>query len=631
MNTRGTGNQEESQYLAIISRLGSALATTHIPATIVEHVGKGLEEMFGPSGIMIVTNAAGATQSSVAFSTGIDSPSTDDPRLTKVLRENSTIGERPEGWMGTQVLAAGLRYGAICVFAPPGQHYLQGDLAALKSVAVLLGLGLQGARLYDSLSVGKRDWEYAVDAIPQAFCIIGPNGQVRRANLAFSELVARPVTDFPDTPWTRLVPGEWVESIGRVLALSVKERLRADDRLYDVTALPIKRPGTNVALLIFEDVTVKEELQAQLAQSAKMTALGQLISGVAHDLNNPLTSVVGFADYLTAGGVEIPEHLSTPLSTIRQESERAANIVKQLLSFARKQDSSRKPQTIREVMESTLLLMKNQLISDGVDARLEVEDGLPPVLINFSQIQQVFVNLINNASQAIGSSGIGYQISITAKSAGRDVAIVVSDNGPGIDDSHTDRVFEPFFTTKAEQEGTGLGLSICHGILSEHGGSITLESNPEGGATFIVTLPGAAHSIHPAAREIPEIPNQRILVVDDEPHILHFLKTTLEAWGHEITLAADGREALATLDNSTPDIILSDLRMPNMSGCELTRHLEEHHPQLAARIIFMTAEAATGETKTFLENSRQPRLPKPFNLTQLQFSLTQIALNQAGG
>lgn len=617
-------------YLDSISRLGSALATTHLPATIVEHVGKELEEMFAPQSFLIVTNDPSANALKLALAQGIESPSIHDPRLKKVLTENSVLAPPPGGWMGTQILAAGLRYGAICVFPEPESPYAGSDLAALGSVASLLGLALQGASLYERLSAGKRDWEHAVDAIPQAFCIIDKGGRVRRGNLAFSELVARPVTTFADRRWTELVPSEWVESIGRVLALSVKERLRSDDRLFDVSALPIKRPGTDVTLLIFEDVTAKEELQDQLAQSAKMTALGHLISGVAHDLNNPLTSVIGFADYLTSGNVAIPDHLKEPLASIRQETERAANIVKQLLSFARKQDRSRNVQAIRQVLESTLLLMKNQLISSRVDATLEIEDRLPPVLINFGQIQQVFVNLLNNASQAITASGVGYQISITAVRSKHDVAVVVKDNGPGIESIHSERIFEPFFTTKQDQEGTGLGLSICQGILSEHGGSIGFEPNPDGGAMFRVLLPAASSPEEVFDEAIPEIPSQRILVVDDEPHILHYIKATLEAWGHTVEVAGDNGEAVAILADFDAEMVISDLRMPSISGYHLFRLLEKTQASLASSMIFMTADTMTPDTEKFLEQTRQPRLDKPFTLQQLQSALAQVVANRNG-
>jgi len=248
-----------------------------------------------------------------------------------------------------------------------------------------------------------------------------------------------------------------------------------------LTAIPMAEPGS--AVLVFEDQTDRRRLQEQLIQSEKMSAIGQLIAGVAHDLNNPLASVVGFSDFLAEAG-DVPPSLQEPLQVIRQEAERAATIVKNLLSFARSQEGERTRQPIRALLDSTLALLRNQLMAHKVEATLEVEPGLPDVEVNANQIKQVFVNVINNACQAIASDAPSGRIWITARRVRDSIAVSVTDSGPGMTEDLAARVFEPFFTTKREGEGTGLGLSISQGIMKEHGGRITLDTRPGGGASL---------------------------------------------------------------------------------------------------------------------------------------------------
>src|SRR5207245_2156954 len=267
--------------------------------------------------------------------------------------------------------------------------------------------------------------------------------------------------------------------------------IRAGERTLSFTAIPMAEPGS--AVLVFEDQTERRRLQEQLIQSEKMSAIGQLIAGVAHDLNNPLASVVGFSDFLAELG-DIPPQFAEPRHVIRQEAGRAATIVKNLLSFARSQEGERKRQPIGSILESTLALLRNQLMANKVEATLEVEPGLPDVEVNGNQIKQVFVNLINNANQAIASDAPSGRIWVAAKPQRDGVAVSITDSGPGMTEEIAAHVFEPFFTTKGEGEGTGLGLSICQGIVKEHGGRITLDTKAGGGATFTVELPGGART-----------------------------------------------------------------------------------------------------------------------------------------
>src|SRR5207245_2439796 len=205
---------------------------------------------------------------------------------------------------------------------------------------------------------------------------------------------------------------------------------------------------------------------------------------------------------------------------------------KNLLSFARSQEGERTRQAIRALLDSTLALLRNQLMAHKVEATVEVEPGLPEVEVNANQIKQVVVNLINNACQAIASDAPSGRIRITAKRAQDVIAVSVTDSGPGIPEDVAARVFEPFFTTKPEGEGTGLGLSICQGILKEHGGRLTLESRPGSGATFTVELAIGAPAVRVEPAPAPRGASKplHILVVDDEPHLLHYMRAPVERW-----------------------------------------------------------------------------------------------------
>src|SRR6059036_429165 len=377
-----------------------------------------------------------------------------------------------------------------------------------------------------------------------------------------------------------------------------------------------------------------------------MSAIGQLIAGVAHDLNNPLASVVGFSDLL-GEAADVPPRLAEPLAVIRQEAERASAIVRNLLSFARRQEGERQLQSIRPILESTHQLLRNQLLAARTELTLEFEPGLPEVEVHANQIKQVFVNIINNAAQAIAGARpqAGGRIQIVTRCQPDGLSVSISDNGPGIPEALAQRVFEPFFSTKSEGEGTGLGLSICLGIVKEHGGSMRVDPGGAGsgrGATFIVELPpGVRPELSPLGRTgqsrasaepapTERLERLRVLVVDDEPHILHYMQATLESWGHEVVVARDGSQALKRALMQPFDLIICDLRMPRLGGREMFHTLARMHPTVADRIIFATGDTVRGDTLQFLEELGRPFLQKPFKLDALRRVLAGVVKANAG-
>jgi two-component system NtrC family sensor kinase len=322
----------------------------------------------------------------------------------------------------------------------------------------------------------------------------------------------------------------------------------------------------------------------------------------------------------------VPVGIREPLAVIREEAERASGIVRNLLGFARKQDHQRRPTALKPLLDGTFVLLRNQLMANRVDANIEVEADLPMPDVDPNQIQQVFVNLINNAAQAIASTGRPGTITVRARRWLDGVAIEVIDDGPGMSEDLAAQVFEPFFTTKAEGEGTGLGLSISQGIVKEHGGRIMLSSEEGKGSTFTVQLPLSTRSPVPTANSLSRAPTKRlrVLVVDDEPHILHYMRATLEAWGHMPVVAGDGEEALARAIGEPFDLIISDLRMPRFGGRQFYEELTRQNPVMAARLVFSTGDTVRGDTLAFLETLDRPYLHKPFSLAELRTLLAEV-------
>jgi two-component system NtrC family sensor kinase len=635
------------ELLPRLTTLAQELAGAFRPATVIELVARALVELLKPDRLSVILLDAETNRLAVTYDTHPVPARTDDPLLQLALRRGplafpKDVGEEarrrgadlseppPGSWLGAPLIAAGRTLGAVSLSSERAAALAKAELSLVTAVLAQAAIALENARLVELLSSAKREWEKTVDAISQAICIVDAHGTVRRANRVFADLIHTPVTAIPGRPWLSLLPPAWSDPVARAIAepSANSVEIRAGEHVLLLTVIPMAEPGS--AVLVFEDQTERRRLQEQLIQSEKMSAIGQLIAGVAHDLNNPLASVVGFSDFL-AEAAEIPPSLREPLQVIRQEAERAATIVKNLLSFARTQEGERTRQPIRVLLESTLVLLRNQLMAHKVEAALDVEPGLPDLEVSANQIKQVFVNLINNACQAIESDAPSGRIWITAKRAPEGVAVSVTDSGPGMTAEVAAHVFEPFFTTKPEGQGTGLGLSICQGIVREHGGHITVETRPGGGATFTVELPIRADATRAPAAPAPP-PGSRplnILVVDDEPHILHYMRATLESWGHTVEVASDGTYALERALAGQFDVIICDLRMPHLSGRDMYTKLVREDPRVAERVIFATGDTVRGDTLQFLERLGRPYLHKPFTLAELRAALGHAAQQPA--
>ncbi len=366
--------------------------------------------------------------------------------------------------------------------------------------------------------------------------------------------------------------------------------------------------------------------QEQLLQSAKMSAVGQLISGVAHELNNPLTAILGYSQLLSSSDHLSPRGADYVLKLYKQ-AQRTHRIVQNLLSFARQQKPERAPAQVNQIVEDTITLREYDLKVNNICVHREFGADLPLISGDSHQLQQVFLNILNNAVDAIlESSGHG-DIWISTAAENGSLRIEFTDSGPGVKDSL--RVFDPFYTTKPVGKGTGLGLSICYGIIKEHGGEIEVRNSPPRGATFSILLPLSRVEYQagqrPAADETLAL--GRVLLVDDEEAVLELEQEILRKHCQEIQVVHSGREAIQALESNAVDVIVTDLKMPgDVSGSDIYEWVEQNRPELAARIIFTMSNVREDEARALLEKSGCPSVQKPFHIEEFLGAIRRALL-----
>jgi two-component system NtrC family sensor kinase len=405
----------------------------------------------------------------------------------------------------------------------------------------------------------------------------------------------------------------WIEVTARAEPTSTPDVVRVEALMRDVS----ERKK-------LDDET--REIYHQMLQAEKMAALGQTISGVAHELNNPLATILGWAERLSQKGTADPG-VQRGLDAIFKESERAARIVRNLLTFARKRQTTRVMVDVNRVIRETLALRSYEQRVTNITVIDALASGLPQVFADGHQLQQVLLNLVINAEQAMLSAhGRGLLIVRTWFDAGRQsVVLEINDDGPGVPADMQPKIFDPFFTTKAVGQGTGLGLAVAYSIVQEHGGRIRLESPASAGtgASFFVELPvtGGRVSATPTAGPQPG-PSQpavaaSVLVVEDETALATAVTEALHDAGYVVARAGDGEEALAMVRERSFDLIVCDLKMPRLDGRAFYRLLTARSPGLARRVVFVTGDVAGTDAETFLEESGCRWLAKPFRLAEL--------------
>ena len=404
----------------------------------------------------------------------------------------------------------------------------------------------------------------------------------------------------------------WVEVTGRAEPAAEDGSLRIEALVRDVS----ERKK-------LDDET--RDIYHQLLQAEKMAALGQTISGVAHELNNPLATIHSWAERLTERETLDPA-VRRGLDTILGESQRAARIVRNLLTFARKRQTTRAMVDVNQVVRETLALRAYEQHVSNVTIIDALAAGLPQVFADGHQVQQVLLNLVINAEQAmLSANGRGVLVVRTWHDPAQEAVVLeINDDGPGIPDDLQPKIFDPFFTTKEVGQGTGLGLTVAYAIIQEHAGRIRLESRLGRGASFFVELPvgGASHfpdvlttRTSQTAEESPR--GGAVLIVEDEMALAAAVADALQDAGYVATHAADGEDALALVKRQSFDLVICDLKMPRLDGQAFYASLVQAVPALASRVIFVTGDVAGTQAERFLEGSGCRWLEKPFRLADL--------------
>jgi signal transduction histidine kinase len=360
-----------------------------------------------------------------------------------------------------------------------------------------------------------------------------------------------------------------------------------------------------------------KETQAQLIQADKLKALGTLLSGMAHELNNPL-STIQLSVQLLKRQHALPEAVRRRMDVVEEECERAARIIRELLVFARRKPPERKRVDVNEVAQAALTLQAPELELRGIRVAAELSP-LPHIWGDAHQLQQVLLNLFANAAHAIRSRPDGGVLTVRSREQGGGVVIDVEDNGPGIPPENLSRVFDPFFTTKGVGEGTGLGLSLSIGIVEAHGGSMTIQNLPTAGVRVTIKLPvgEGLETAETAEAGSGRGRRARILVVEDEAPLRAILTDVLTGLGHAVDEAATGQAGLQRLERGGYDLIALDLKLPDTDGKAIWGWLQSHDPALAKRVVFMTGDTMSAETQAFLQEAGCPVLSKPLTIDQI--------------
>jgi PAS domain S-box-containing protein len=370
--------------------------------------------------------------------------------------------------------------------------------------------------------------------------------------------------------------------------------------------------------------------QEQLLQSEKMSAVGQLIAGVAHELNNPLTAILGYAQLLEGAGLD---HRSADyVRKLFKQAQRTHRVVQNLLSFARQRKPQKQNVELSRVLDETLTLREYDLKVNNITLERDIAADLPPVVADPHQLEQVFLNIVNNALDAIVEGSGSGLIKVRVYAADRFVCVEFADSGPGIQD--TARVFDPFYTTKNVGKGTGLGLSICYGIVKEHGGEIVARNREEGGASITVRLPAAEKTVQPETVSAParrdSLLKGRVLLVEDEEAVLEFERDVLIGSGADVTTAMSIEDTKDQLSKATFDAVVLNGRMPGgVNTAEMVRWITANCAGMEKKLLLTFSTVADQETRGFLHEQGIPLLAKPFEVADLISNVRRLLQAEA--
>jgi two-component system NtrC family sensor kinase len=558
-------------------------------------------------------------------------------------------GEEPGGLMGslrwraaifapllTKERAIGV---LVCSDDSRERKFTEEEILRAEALAHQAAIALENAELFLVVSRSQREWETTFDAMQDCVSVHDTTGKVIRANVALArrlktipqKVIGRHCSEIYDPTETNAKLCRHTRSLNSEATAVEEVSLPLMEGTFQISISPWYDKNNRLvgSIHVAKDISNEKQLQQQLIQSEKLSAIGELISGIAHELNNPLTGVMGYSQLLQLRK-DLDDRAKDNLLKINNLALRCQKIVQNLLSFARKQKPERTLSDINDILEKTVELRSYELQVNNIEIDRQLDRDLPKTIADAHQLQQVFLNVLTNAEQAmLESHGKGH-LTIRTRFDAQNGRIIVEivDDGPGIAESCLTRIFDPFFTTKEVGKGTGLGLSLSYGMIKEHGGNIYARSRLGDGATFVIELPVIMHlqddaghtdATTPQALQFEKlVRGKRILVVDDEKYILDFFVEVFQSLPLQVDTANNGQTAMQKMQMADYDLIITDFKMPHMSGRDLYNWVKENRPHLAHRIIFVTGDTVSTETRSFFENHNNLYLAKPFKIEDVK-------------
>jgi signal transduction histidine kinase/DNA-binding response OmpR family regulator len=372
--------------------------------------------------------------------------------------------------------------------------------------------------------------------------------------------------------------------------------------------------------------------QRQVIQAEKLSAIGKLVAGVAHELNNPLTAVMGFSEFLLT--TDCPQQIKATLGKIHAAASRCRKIIQNLLSFSRDQEALHRMTDLNELVADVLQFSARALLDKGIEVATDCEDQLPLVCIDPDRMKQVLLGMIHNATAAMETQPTR-TLAVRTWSHEAKVSLAVSDTGVGIPKENLTKVFDPFFTTREVGQGIGLGLSTCYAVIKQFGGTVSVESQLGQGTTFTIELPVSRLDPVPTQYVPLDLHGQqrrlRLLIVEDEEDLRAMYEAVLKREGYEVLLTADGAEGMQALADGEFDLILLDMRMPGTDGADFCAYVEEHCPDQMRKVLVVTGDMVSERTAWWVQHTGQPVLAKPFQIDQLLEAIRSLTQAQQPG
>jgi len=526
--------------------------------------------------------------------------------------------------------------GAIMLVSRASRSFSDSEISHVEAMADLLSVALANADLLETLR--KAEWRFRTlfRVAPDAVLTLFASGRIAEANDAVrdilglypAQVVGRTLDEFVTDDELARFRSEFQNVLsGRPTRLELHLKHEAGVRVVALAARLLPETDPPMILILGRDMTAEREMRMRLAETERLAAVGELVAGVAHEVNNPLCTISAFAQLLQRdGGMTADQRESVDI--IASETMRASQVLRDLLTFARRSEADSTKIQLNELIERTMRLRSYEMSSLGITSELALAPELPMVQGDPRQLQQVLLNLVMNAIQAMEPLGGGSLRVITRRDDDR-VLLEVVDTGRGIPPEARVHVFEPFFTTK--RDGTGLGLSVSYGIVAAHGGTISIAHTDEGGTMFRVTLPAmeeveVREQPAPVVAQKPESPLSGIqmLFVDDELALHRGIRSFARRRGFGVVTVPDGAAALDAARRSRFDVVVCDLRMSGIDGPAFYEVLRREHPPLALRTLFITGDLVSASSRAFLESAGQPVLAKPFDLERLELSVASL-------